>query len=218
MLYSQSPPLAKDDADLEDLSQEFAREPQFGRRPAPAPTHAAPRRPSLGRRMFRAVSRFVILVAIGVGATLGWQAYGDVAKQMLVERAPEQAWLLSYLPATSRPAVAVAATAPVPAPAPVAAPAGPAVDLEPLTSNLDRMRRSVEQLALAQEQMARSIAALHAADEEIKQKISSPPAAAAQPAAAVPLAKPALARAQAPAASAARTSSAPRPLAIAPSR
>lgn len=216
MLYSQSPPLAKDDADLEDLSQEFAREPQFGRRPAPAPTHAAPRRPSLGRRMFRAVSRFVILVAIGVGATLGWQAYGDVAKQMLAERAPEQAWLLSYLPATKAPAVVVAAMAPAPVAAP--APANPALDLEPLSSNLDRMRRSVEQLALAQEQMARSIAALHAADEEIKQKISSPPAAAAQPAAAAPPAKPAQARAQAPAASAPRTSSAPRPLTIAPSR
>ena len=218
MLYSQSPPLAKDDADLEDLSQEFAREPQFGRRSAPAPTHAAPRRPSLGRRMFRAVSRFVILVAIGVGATLAWQAYGDVAKQMLAERAPEQAWLLSYLPGTKPPAVAVAAMAPAPAPVAAPAPANPALDLEPLASNLDRMRRSVEQLALAQEQMARSIAALHAADEEIKQKISSPPAAAAQPAAAAPPAKPAQARAQAPAASTPRTSSAPRPLTIAPSR
>jgi hypothetical protein len=127
----------------------------------------------------------VILVGIGVGGTLGWQAYGDMAKQMLAEYAPEQVWLLSYLPSTRPPAA-------------VARAANPALQLEPLAANLassvEYVRRSVEQLALKQEQMARSIVALQAVDEDIRQKIASPPPPApalAQPAAAIPQPKPA---------------------------
>ena len=152
MLYSQSPPLADNETAEENSprgsarEQETRSEPRFGRRPTIASIHSLspPRpRPSIGRRMFRAVTRFVIVVLIGVGGTLGWQAYGDMAKEMLAARAPEQAWLLSYLPATNPPA-AVAAN--------------PALQLEPLVSNLEFVRRSVEQLALKQEQMARNIA------------------------------------------------------------
>jgi hypothetical protein len=185
MLYSQSPPLADDDAAEEKSAREFGRErearpePQFGRRPVHASIYA-PLRPSIGRRMFRAVAKVVILVGIGVGGTLGWQAYGDMAKQMLAERAPEQAWLLAWLPATKPPAA-------------VAAAASPALQLEPLAANLEFVRRSVEQLALKQEQVIRTIAALQIADEDIRQKLSSPPSPAApvQPAAAIPPPKPA---------------------------
>src|SRR5215471_15827443 len=134
MLYSQSPPLADDDAAHENSAREFGREreprpePQFGRRPVIEPVYAPPRK-SIGRRMFRAVMRFVILVGIGVGGTLGWQAYGDMAKQMLAAQAPEYAWLLTYLPSTKPPAaVAVAAT--------------PALQLEPLANNVELVRRS----------------------------------------------------------------------------
>ena len=216
MLYSQSPPLADDETAEENSSRGSAREqetrsePRFGRRPTIASIHSLspPRpRPSIGRRMFRAVTRFVIVVLIGVGGTLGWQAYGDMAKEMLAARAPEQAWLLSYLPATNPPA-AVAAN--------------PALQLEPLVSNLEFVRRSVEQLALKQEQMARNIAALQAVDEDIRQKVSSPPPAPVQPAAAVPQPKPAPATPQqpagAPASPAPRPSPAPGPVTLAPSR
>jgi hypothetical protein len=216
MLYSQSPPLADNETAEENSPQGFAREqethsePRFGRRPTSASIHSFPPprpRPSIGRRMFRAMTRFVIVVLIGVGGTLGWQAYGDMAKEMLATRAPEQAWLLSYLPATRPPDV-------------VAAAANPALQLEPLASNLEFVRRSVEQLALKQEQMARNIAALQAVDEDIRQKVSSPPPAPVQPAAAIPQPKPAPAKPQqpagAPASSAPRPSPAPGPLA--PSR
>ena len=216
MLYSQSPPLADDETAEENSSRGSAREqetrsePRFGRRPTSASIHSLspPRpRPSIGRRMFRAVTRFVIVVLIGVGGTLGWQAYGDMAKEMLAARAPEQAWLLSYLPATNPPA-AVAAN--------------PALQLEPLVSNLEFVRRSVEQLALKQEQMARNIAALQAVDEDIRQKVSSPPPAPVQPAAAIPQPKPAPAKPQqpagAPASPAPRPSPAPGPVTLAPSR
>jgi hypothetical protein len=154
------------------------------------------------------VTRFVIVVLIGVGATLGWQAYGNMAKEMLAAHAPEQAWLLSYLPATKPPA-------------PVAAAPSPALQLEPLASNLEFVRRSVEQLALKQEQMIRNIAVLQALDEDIRQKVSSPPppapsAAAAQ--AAMP--KPAPPKLQPPpgAPAAPRPSGAAPPVSLAPSR
>jgi hypothetical protein len=162
--------------------------------------------------MFRAVTRFTIAVLIGVGATLGWQAYGDTAKQMLAAHAPELAWALAYIPATPPAAVA-------------AAPANAPLQLEPLASSLDVMRRSLEQIALKQEQMGRSIAAMQAVDEDIRQKVSSPPPAAAQPTAAVPPPKPAPPKTQsvtqpaaAPSSPAPRPSPAPGPLSLAPAR
>ena len=205
MLYSQSPPLADNDADPDESPRAFARdqEPRFGRRAGPAPVYAAaPPRKSIGRRMFRAMARFVILISIGVGATLGWQAYGDMAKQMLAATVPEQAWLLSYLPGTKPPAA-------------VAAAASPALQLEPLAANLEMMRRSFEQLAVRQEQMARSIAALQATNEDIRQKVSSQPPAQAPAnamAAVPPPPKPAAPKLQPAPGAAPRPSSAPLPL------
>lgn len=223
MLYSQSPPLAEDEAAKEDSPHEFGRdrdarpEPRFSRRPAPAPMYAAPPRPSIGRRMFRGIARFAIVLAIGIGGTLGWQAYGDLAKQMLAAYAPEQAWLLSYLPSTRPPAA-------------VAAAPSPALQLEPLAanlaSNIEFVRRSVDQLALKQEQMARSIVALQAVDEDIRQKVSAQVPSApvpAQPMAAIPQPKPAAPKPHAatgtPASAAApRPAPAPGPLPITPPR
>ena len=207
MLYSQSPPLADNDAAPEEprrfaLDQEDRSEPQFGRRPV----HAyPPPRPSLLRRMLRGVTRFTIVVLIGVGTTLGWQAYGDMGKQMFAEYAPEQAWLLAYLPATRPPAARAAAAA-------------PALQLEPLAANLDFVRRSVEQLALKQDQMARNLAALQAVDEDIRQRVSSPPPAAApaQPVAAAPPPKPVPPKPQAAPGAPASVAPSPRPAAAGP--
>ena len=216
MLYSQSPPLAGNETAEENSPRGFARdeearsEPRFGRRAASIHALPPPRRRSIVGRMFRALTRFVIVVLIGVGATLGWQAYGNMAKEMLAAHAPEQAWLLSYLPATKPPA-------------PVAAAPSPALQLEPLASNLEFVRRSVEQLALKQEQMLRNIAALQALDEDIRQKVSSPPppppsAAAAQ--AAMPQPKPAPPKLQPPPGTPAapRPSASGAPVSLAPSR
>ena len=186
MLHSQSPPLAQNETTHDEPPGRFARdhdlrsEPRFGRRLSSASIHALPPprpRPSIGRRMLRAVTKFVITVLVGVGATLGWQAYGDTAKQMLAAQAPQLAPLLAWLPAKT--------------PAAVATPASPALQLEPLAANLEFVRRSVEQMALKQEQIIRNVAALQAVDEEIRQKVSTPPPAPLQPAAAVPPPKPA---------------------------
>jgi len=220
MLYSQSPPLAENESAPEDSPRGFARhqadhdEPTFGRRGVGPAVHAYPPqrpRPSLGRRVFRRVSRFAIVLLLGIGATLGWQAYGDTGKQMFATYVPDYAWLLSYLPGTKPPA-----------PAPVSAAATPALQLEPLAANLEFVRRSVEQLALKQDQLARNIAALQAVDEEIRQKLSSPPPAAApapaQPMAAIPQPKPAPKPQAAAGAPSPRPASASGPLPIAPQR
>ena len=122
-------------------------------------------RPSIGRRIFRTLTRFSIAVLIGVGATLGWQSYGDEAKEMLVAQAPTLGWVLS-VSTTKSPVVAATSTDPM-------------QQLAPLASNLDAVRRSVEQLAAKQEQMAQNIAALRAAEEDVRQKMSSTPPAPA---------------------------------------
>ena len=146
-------------------------------------------RPSIGRRIFRTLTRFIIAVLIGIGATLAWQSHGDAAREMVVARAPSLGWLLS-VSTTKSPAVA--ATAP-----------DPVQQLEPLASNIDAVRRSVEQLAAKQEQMAQNIATLQAVEEDIRQKVSSPPPSPSQQAAPIPQYKPPQPRAQ--------SSSVPRP-------
>ena len=89
-------------------------------------------RPSIGRRMFRAVTRFCIAVLIGVGATLGWQAYGDTAREMLAaQRSGAGLAAARFRDEAGRRYCS----------------ANPALQLEPLASKLEIVRRSVEQLA-----------------------------------------------------------------------
>ena len=211
MLYSQSPPLAEKEwlTAEETSSGRSAGDPdarfdlRSGRRPLNAPIHSphpsrlnarevASGRPSIGRRIFRSLTRFSIAVLIGVGATLGWQS--DTAKEMLVAQAPVLAWVLS-VSTTKSPVVAATSTDPM-------------QQLAPLASNLDVVRRSVEQLAAKQEQMAQNIAALQAVEEDIRQKVSSTPASTAPQAASIPQPKPPQPSAQP---SAVRSSSVPRP-------
>jgi hypothetical protein len=210
MIYSQSPPLAEKEVLTaeETSSGRSARDPEAqsdlrsGRRPLKAPILSHPSRlndrevasdrPSIGRRMLRSFTRFSIAALIGVGATLGWQSYGDAVKEMVIARAPTLAWLLST--STTKPPV-VATTS-----------SGPVQQLEPLAFNLDIVRRSVEQLATKQEQMAQNIAALQAVEEDIRQKMSS--TSPAPQAASSPQPNPPQPRVQP---SAVRSSSVPRP-------
>jgi len=207
-MYSQSiPPVEKEwggrPHDLDARSDQ-----RIGTRPmkpsirSPRPSglkddHIASDRPSIGRRIFRTLTRFFIAVLIGIGATLAWQSHGDAARDMVVARAPSLAWLLS-VSTTKSPAMA--ATAP-----------DPAQQLEPLASNLDVVRRSVEQLAAKQEQMAQNMATLQAVADDIRQRMSiTPPSSPSQQQAApIPQHKPPQPRAQS---SAVQSSSVPRSL------
>jgi hypothetical protein len=199
MRYSESPNLAEAH-DLDAISDQPIPE-----RPARPSIHS-PRssslridrvvseRPSVGRRIFRALTRFFIAVLIGVGGTLAWQSRGDTVREMVVARAPTLAWLLSV----STAAPAVAATSP-----------DPVQQLAPLAYNLDAVRRSVEQLAAKQDQMAQNLAKLQAVEEDIRQTMSSP--AQSQQAASIPQHKPQQPKAQSSAVQPSSTPSPPPP-------
>ena len=156
------------------------------------PLHAPPRpsgfkddqltsdRPSIVRRIFRALARFFIAALIGVGATFAWQSHGDEAKEMLRTWAPSLGWLL---PVSAQDA-ALSQSAPVtqrPAPAAAVTSGELVQQLEPMMRDLAVVRRSLEQLAAKQDQMAQNIATLQAAEQDIRQKMSSPPASRAAP-------------------------------------
>jgi hypothetical protein len=192
MLYSQSPPLTAEETSFGGHARDpdVRSDQHVGRRRVKPSVDSpysyrfgegqpASGRPSFGKRMFRTLVRFSIAVLIGVGITLGWQSYGDEAKEMLVAQAPALGLLL---PASTTKSPVMAATS------------TDTRQLAPLASTLDAVRRSVEQLAARQEQMAQNIAALRAAEENVRQRTSStPPAPAPAPApqaASIPQPKP----------------------------
>ena len=170
----QSPPLAEEDwrraeeasSGISTSDRDVRPGLRFGSRPTesstyyPEPTkdQIARDRPSIGRRVFRFVTKFSIAVLIGVGATLAWQSYREVAGAMLAARAPTLAWVLSA-PTTKSPTTAATSTDPM-------------QQLAPLASNLDVLRRSVDQLATKQDEVTQSITALQAVEEDVRQKIS----------------------------------------------
>ena len=188
MQYSQSPSLTAEETLLGGLERDLdiRSDPRTGRRrmkPSVDSSYSyrfgegqqAIHRPSIGKRMLRALIRFSIAVLIGVCTTLGWQSYGDEAREMLVDRAP----ILGLVLPVSTPKSPV-----------LAATSTDTRQLAPLVSTLDAVRRSVEQLAAKQEQMAQNIAALRAVEEDARQKTPSSPPAPAQQAASTPQPKP----------------------------
>ena len=142
----------------------------------------APRR----RRPLRALLRFLLAVGIGVGGTLAWQAYGDMAREMAAVAYPQQ---LGWLTPLTPPAEPVAATAQSPAAATVgaAAPvATPDQQLAAVSLSLAGIRRRVEELAAqvasnqqqiasTQQQAAGDIARLQASEQDILAKLAAPP-------------------------------------------
>ena len=139
--------------------------------PRPSSSHridqVVSRRPPVGRRIFRALTRFFVAVLIGVGGTLAWQSRSDAVREMVVAQAPTLARLLSVSTAAST----VAATSPDPV----------RQQLAPLASSLDAVRRSVEQLTAKQDQMLQNMAKLQAVDEDIRQTMSSRPSPSRRP-------------------------------------
>jgi len=167
------------------------------------------KRPSLATRAIRGLARFVIVFCIGVGATLAWQSYGDMARAMIADSFPQQ---LGWLAPQAAPPQA-AAQDPQQAAHPaqgaldtvaLGTPPAPSPELQQLRDIsllFATMRQSVEQLAANQQQMAGDVAKLATEQQELLQKTellqkaSAPaprPAAAAAPRpAAAPARKPA---------------------------
>jgi hypothetical protein len=172
---SQSPPLYLD----HDVVEEWPRKPRTSG--VKSDQSMSGKRP-IGRRIFRAITRFFIAVLIGVGVTLAWQSYGNEAIEITRVWAPSLGWLLPVSTTKSLPdsqgSIAAAAISP-----------DLVHQLEPMALDLTVVRRSVEQLttkveqlAAAQEQMAQHIATMQAVEQDIRQTMSSP----AQPRAAAP--------------------------------
>jgi len=124
--------------------------------------------PSLGAS--RGLARFLIIFSIGIGATLGWQSFGDAARAMLANSSPQLGWLA---PQTAP----LAQTTPSMVVPPAADTASS--DWQQLTAVVASMRQSVDQLAAqlatGQQQVADNIAKLHADEQKILQKLSATP-------------------------------------------
>ena len=61
-------------------------------------TQVASDRPSITRRIIRALGRFSAAILIGVGVTLAWQSYGG---EMVRAWAPSLGWLLPVSPSAA---------------------------------------------------------------------------------------------------------------------
>jgi hypothetical protein len=172
---SQSPPLYLD----HDVVEEWPRKPRRSGVKSDQPTSE---RRTIGRRIFRAITRFFIAVLIGVGVTLAWQSYGNEAVEITRTWAPSLGWLLpvstTKSPPNSQGSIAAAAISPdlVHQLEPVA------LDLTVVRRSVEQLTAKVEQIAAAQEQMAQNIATMQAVEQDIRQTMSSPP----QPRAAAP--------------------------------
>ena len=157
---SVPPPLPDEMTSPTDPDANFERLPRKG------VIHALPdgmtrrtdlksKRPSLSKRAARGLSRFLIIFCIGVATTLGWQAYGDKARETIANSSPRLGWLAPH-------AAPVAQTAPD-----IAARAAPSPDVQQLKEmslGLAAVQQSVDQLAAqfaaGQQQTASDIAKL----------------------------------------------------------
>ena len=142
-----------DDVDIERTNKVHRLRPGRPYR-ASGPKNAQFRsdRPSIIRRIIRALGRFSVAVLIGVGATLAWLSYGG---EMVRAWAPSLSWLVPTSPSAELQAL-----------------------LKPVALDLAIMKRSLEQLASNQDQLARKqdqmtvdFSALQAAVRDINQNI-----------------------------------------------
>jgi hypothetical protein len=144
-------------------------------------------------RSSRGFARYLVAICIGIAATLAWQSYGKVAKQIIATRAPElgsssetkqmiASWVerIGWMPPASGSPVASTSKAPA---APSADPqqvqqikADIAAVRQAVDRHLAEVRESVEQVAASQERIEGEITNLQTADEEILKKIPAPPA------------------------------------------
>jgi len=122
------------------------------------------------KRPSRPLTRFMITFGFGVAATLAWQSYGDVARELLANSSPQLGWL------APQPAAAHAAPDTIVPPTSSPDPQ----ELKAMSLGLAAVRQRVDQLAAqvaaGQDQIMRDITTkLQAAEQDILNKISAPP-------------------------------------------
>src|SRR5215469_4439702 len=97
-MYPSSTPLVPDDQYRErdfvprDLDAE--RDLHEQRRGRPQQRQNAMKKPSIISRTMRSVTRFLAVLLIGVGLTLGWQSYTEQLSEIITGWAPSLAWLV----------------------------------------------------------------------------------------------------------------------------
>ena len=151
--YPESPPV---------VPPGYARYSSIGNR------QFSPRRPSVSKRVFRTVARFALAVFLGVGATLGWQSYGDQASMTIRAWAPSLAWLLPVSAAES-PVASVTLPGLVEQLKPIS------IDLAIVRRTLDQLAANQNQLATKQEQIAQRLATLQEFEQESGQGVHTQP-------------------------------------------
>jgi len=138
-------------------------------------------------------ARYLVAICIGVAATLAWQSYGEVPKQIIAAKAPELGWSpetkqmiaswvqqfgLTRPPASpestavrpSLPAQVVTVAQTVPAAVVPKAPAAPSIGPEQvhqIAVDLAALGQTVDQLAASQDQMVHQIDTLQTSNQEI---------------------------------------------------
>jgi hypothetical protein len=142
-------------------------------------------RPAHRKKASGGFTRVLIAFCIGISATLAWQSYGDVAREIIAERYPQLAWLAPQAPITLH------------APATIVPPTASAdpQELKTMSLGLAAVGQRVDQLTVSQDQITRDITMkLQAAKQEILDRISvlssqptTPPARKPAPPAAAPL-------------------------------
>jgi hypothetical protein len=146
-------------------------------------------------------ARCLVAICIGVAATLAWQSYGEVSKQIIAAKAPQLGWspetkqmIASWvqpgpestavrpsLPATQVATVAQTVPAAV-VPKALAAPSNDPEQVHQIAVGLAALGQTVDQLAASQDQMVHQIDMLQtssqeilASNREILEKIPAPP-------------------------------------------
>jgi hypothetical protein len=120
-------------------------------------------RPSFGKRASLAFTYYMIVFSVGVAATLAWQAYGDVARQLITTAvsAPHQ----QQLNAISLDLDAVRRSID-----------GLAIGIgNSIAASQEQTTRSIDQLKAGLEQMTHEIAKLQAVEQYVLHKNSEPP-------------------------------------------
>jgi hypothetical protein len=108
----------------------------------------------------------LITLCIGVAATLGWQSYGDSAREMIASSYPQLGWV-----------------APQPASAPPDQQQLNAMSLDEVRQSIDRiatgfaasqaqMTRSIHRIAASQEEIARTVSRLTGGQEQMTREIT----------------------------------------------
>ena len=103
------------------------------------------------KRASRGLSRFLMTFCLGVAATLGWQSYGDAARQMIASSYPLLSWLAPRAePVAQSPPNTTALAA-------LGTPSFDQQQLNAMSLNIDAIRQSIDRIAVGHEQIMRSV-------------------------------------------------------------